>query len=277
MKTYYNNIKKQVYAIAIVATMIVTIGTLNSCNSDECEFVELKGCQTGVDVAFLVDYTGSMGGAIESIKAQVSTIVQTIATQSNGNYRLSLSIFDEMPTKQATTYANSAPYLALPAAQKIINTSNALFSQHLTMLEPFAPVNETSFTNQLGQLLTNMPIGGGMGTPEPGDLLLKEILSNNFAGAWRTGNVKKIVILITDAPAGGDDDLANATDDAALASLASIANGMGVQCVLISAIDNSNYKLSLINNNTNGLTYVTPEFKGVSDEIVNAIKASCGE
>ncbi|MCH5690450.1 hypothetical protein LWM68_43195 [Niabella sp. W65] len=129
----------------------------------------------------MIDYTGSMGGAIDSIKSEVSNIVNTIMAESGGDYRLALGIFDEYPKRSGPSYMASPAYTALPAAQKKIITSGTSTDQHLTMMEKFAPANATSFSTQLAFLNNNpnMPMGWGINGPEPGDLLLYEMLNNN--------------------------------------------------------------------------------------------------
>ena len=54
----------------------------------------LPSCTSGMDVVFCLDYTFSMGPAITAIKNSISTIVDTIKTESDNNYRLGLVLFD---------------------------------------------------------------------------------------------------------------------------------------------------------------------------------------
>ncbi len=242
------------------------------------------GCNAGMDVVFLIDYTGSMGGAIDSIKSEVGSIVNTIVTESGGDYRLALGIFDESQKRTGPSYVASAAYTSLPAAQKKLINSGASTDQHLTMMEMFAPANAASFTTQLSFLnnTPNMPMGWGVNGPEPGDLLLNEILNNGFAGTWRGGGITKLAIIITDAPAGGDDDNATATDDTYLQNLAATANSMGVQCVLLTTFSGNstfpaNYQLELINNNTGGSAVVAPTFNNISKDIITQIENICSQ
>ena len=266
--------------------LISCIGYL-SCkkNTTICDYdQEATGCDAGMDVAFLIDYTGSMGSAIDSIKKEVNNIVNTIVAESGGDYRLALGIFDEYQKRATPTYASSAAYTALPAGQKKTITTGATTDQFLTMMELFSPANATTFSTQLSFLNNNpnMPMGHGVGGPEPGDLLLNEILNNNFAGTWRTGNITKLAIIITDAPASGDDDKATAADDTYLQNLASVANSMGVQCVLLTTFSGNplypaNYQLQLIGNNTGGSAVVAPTFSNISNDIINQIQNICNE
>lgn len=273
-------------SLVVLLACLMTFATI-SCkkNAALCDYDQVPtGCAAGMDVAFLVDYTGSMGTAIDSIKKEVNSIVNTITAESGGDYRLALGIFDEYPKKAGPSYIASPAYTALPAAQKKIITTGTTTDQHLTMMQLFAPANATSFATQLSFLNNNpnMPMGWGIGGPEPGDLLLHEILNNSFAGTWRSGGITKLAIIITDAPASGDDDNATAADDTYLQTLAATANSMGVQCVLLTTFSGNptypaNYQLQLIANNTGGSAVVAPTFSNISKDIIQQIQNICSE
>lgn len=281
----------QMFVMSCVAGMALCLPT--SCSkTDACEYTTsepvAQGCNAGMDVAFLLDYTGSMGPAIDSVKKEVNSIANTIVTESGGDYRLSLSLFDEY-TKDGggfplPMYLNAADYVALPAGQKKIITSGPTTNQYLTMMEKFAPANKTSFSTQLAKLNnpSAMKLGAGIGGPEPGDLLLHEILSNQFAGTWRSGNITKLAVIITDAPASGDDDNATAADDTYLDALAATANSMGIQCILLTTFKGNptypaNYKLHLITSNTGGKAYEFDNFNNISKELIAIIENICSQ
>jgi len=158
-------------------------------------------CTSGMDVIFCIDYSGSMGTAINNIKISIASIVATIKSESLGDYRLGLVIFDEYRfnprgtdpgTPQDINYAEdplvpvftsgtsagnyggdlgAGPNIwnSLPAAQKVVTTRSTNPSvpltgvfQVLTAMEVMSDTNETSFTTQLNLLnTTNFPIGGG--------------------------------------------------------------------------------------------------------------------
>ena len=169
-------------------------------------------CNNGMDVVFLVDYTASMGGEINDVKTGISNIVSTINTESGGDYRLGLVVFDEYYSGQALDYQNVSAYTSLPAAQKIDTTQNGRRTA-ITCLEKMSTVgNSTAFETQLNLLNTaSFPLGDGAGSPEPSGIAGNHVV-NGFAGNWRSDAIK-MVILITDNAAGGLDDVANATDD----------------------------------------------------------------
>jgi hypothetical protein len=206
-------------------------------------------CSNGLDVIFLLDYTGSMGTTITTIKAGIPSTITTIQTASGTNdYRLALVISDEGATS-TPTYATSVNYLALPAAQKITNTGSsggAPRYQFSTAVEKFATNNSASFTTQLNKIDTgaapiNWPIGDGVGGPEPTDQSLGFCIEGlNFAGAFRT-NVAKYVLIYTDNYPSGDDDAFNAADITRLNSLAQTCLLQGIKCFVLGDGVNKTY------------------------------------
>jgi hypothetical protein len=206
-------------------------------------------CSNGLDVVFLLDYTSSMGSAINTIKAGIASTISTIQTESGTNaYRLALVLADEASTS-TTTYSTSVDYLALPGPttsvpQRIVNTGIGGKYQYITAVEKFATNNSTSFTTQLNKIYngtdvqggpapTYWPIGSGVGGPEPTDMALGFVVeSNAFAGTFRTG-VAKYVLIYTDNFPSGNDDAFNDTDVARLNSLAQTCLTQGIKCFVL--------------------------------------------
>ena len=196
-------------------------------------------CTSGMDVTFIIDYTASMGGEIDAIKTGVAGLITTIDTASgSNNYRLSLVTADEKAgTTSIPTYNTSSDYVALPAAQRIINTGTG-HRQFITAWEMFQDNNGTSFTAQLNKLnsgapTSGVPLGNGDGLPEPTDMALGQVIeANAFVGAYRA-SVAKYVIIITDALPGGSDDIFNATDIARLNSLQATALTKGIKIFVL--------------------------------------------
>lgn len=249
----------------------------NACQKEACTYDDNTfppSCTKGMDVVFVIDYTGSMGGAIDNIKSSISTIASTIITKSAGDYRLALTVFDENAKGAAPGYLTQAAYTSLPAANKLVITSGPTTNQYLTVMENFGYANNASFATQLAKLNGAMSLGNGNGFAEPGDLLIDKLINSSFAGAWRP-NITKLVILITDAPASGDDDNNTATDDAFLNTLATQANTAGVQCILISSQATTNYETQLINNNTGGLKLMSANFANIAPDIINMVNNLC--
>ncbi len=243
------------YSIRITVTMN---GVTQVC-SNPTLFSSLTAdapCTNGMDVAFIIDYTASMGDEINAIKSGVASLVNTIDTSSgSNNYRLSLVTADEADgTTAFPTYNTSTDYVALPASQRIINTGTG-HRQFITAWEMFQTDNGTSFTTQLNLLNTGaptagVPLGSGAGGPEPTDMALGQIIeASAFTGAFRN-DVAKYVIIITDAAPGGNDDVFNDTDIARLNSLQATALAEGIKIFVLGAGTSFTY--------VNGSTTVYP-------------------
>ena len=178
-------------------------------------------CDKGMDVAFLIDYTGSMGPVIEEAKSSAAAIAAAIEAQSNPNsYRLALVISDETNKGSNPTYNGSAGYVSLPAAQKNVVTSGPSTNQYNTAMEIFGTLdNEVSFTAALNTINTGaFPLGSGVGGPEPLDIALDLVVNNDFVSPFRI-NKAKYVLIFTDNLPGGNDDTYTGVDDAVIANL----------------------------------------------------------
>lgn len=202
-------------------------------------------CSNGLDVVFVVDYTASMGGTINTIKAGIPSTISTIQAASGGNdYRLGLVIADEGSSATSFPYATSTDYLALPVGQRIINTGLSSTFQYITAVELMATNNTTSFTTQLNKIYngtdanggpapTYWPIGNGGSVPEPVDMAVGFVVeSNAFAGAFRT-NVAKYVLIYTDALPSGDDGGFTAADITRLNSISQTCLLAGIKCFVL--------------------------------------------
>jgi len=197
----------------------------------------VPSCVEGMDVVFLIDYTASMGDEIDALKLNISSIVQTIITESGGDYRLGLVIFDEYNGQGNTKYGTNVEYTSLPAAQRYVNyNAVANKSQWITALEVMSISNNPSFTTQLNKLNNTIELGAGAGGPEPGGIGFQQIL-NGITGEFRS-NVSKLVILITDAQPGGDDDFYDATDDNFLHTVGTAAGVANVRALVLSQRNN---------------------------------------
>ncbi len=242
---------------------------------------DYASCSSGMDVVFIIDYTGSMGSAIDNIKTNVLSIVQTIIDESLGDYRLGLVIFDEYGGTYTAPiqirYGTSLEYTNLPASQKIINQGTGHF-QVLTTMEVMSNQNQSSFETQLGVLnttnppdATNFPLGNGDGDDEPGDLASEQIVDNDFAGSFRN-NTAKLCIIITDNLPGGENDLYDQDTIDRLTQTATNASNDSIQFLVMStkpiAADTS-YRI--LSDNTGGI--YTNSFSPA--DIIQAIEDLC--
>ena len=164
-----------------------------------------------MDVAFILDYTGTMGPEIEEIKVGVAGIINAIDTSSlESTYRMGLVTADEyLPaTSPQPTYSTSTDYLALPVAQRITNTGTGS-NQVLTAWEMFQSNNGTSFTTQLNLLNTGavpsgVPLGGGAQGPDPTDMAIGLVIEGSaLLGAFRPTVSKNVVVITTTALTSG--------------------------------------------------------------------------
>jgi uncharacterized protein YegL len=165
-----------------------------------------------MDVAFLVDNTGSMDGAIGNVKKELAEILSAIETSSKNDYRLAL----------------------------------VTFKDEITVIENFATANRSSIQSKILALSAS----GGSGLPEASDEALDTVVNTrtkaaadtvppagnhqniDFSPAYRTG-VVKIAILVTDAPPGGFDDNHDAADNSHAHNVAVQAAAQGIKIAAI--------------------------------------------
>lgn len=234
-----------------------------------------SACDSGMDVVFLIDITGSMGGAITNIKTQVSSIVNSIVTESNNDYRLGLVTFDEQSSGTTSNYSSRPEYISLPTAQKFVNTGIGSRFQWITAFETMSANNQSTFTTQLnllGPASQGFILGNGVGFPEPSDIGITRVLDpNNIAGQFRDG-VAKFIVVITDDRPGGDDDLYNATDVNYINNvLLPACIAQDVQILLMSTSTNGPDALMSLATSSGGV--YTPSFTPTA--IIQAIESVC--
>lgn len=255
-------------------TISFTIESVGTCTTFVTKLVSSNvpyvPCTDGMDVVFLVDYTGSMSGAIEGVKSSIANIASTIVTESNNNYRLGLVIFDEYMSGTNSNYDDKIDYTSLPSSQRYINTGLNGYYQWITAVEMMSSNNQTSFTTQLNKINnpSTFPLGSGEGAPEPSDMGVDLVGLQNFAGSFRN-NVARLVVLITDATPSGNDDTYNSTDIAFVNGLTPQLVNQGVRVLLMTtAGTNVLYDLA---TGTNGV--VSSGFSGA--DIITAIEDVC--
>ena len=243
-------------------------------------------CNQGVDIVFLVDYTSSMGSSINGVKAGIANILSTINAESSGDFRIGLCIFDETTSSSNSNYGGTSAYTSLPANQKVIINSGSGKNQHITCLQPMNIIgNTTEFQTKLALLNTsNLPLGNGQLTPEPGGLGVNEIVANSIAGSFRS-NAIKVIILITDAVPGGFDDASSTTDQNYFNNvLIPLCDTNGVQA-LIQSSRTFNYGGNYYNNLALGTTplgrydYVSFDTAGnwINTGLIAGIEGLCDE
>ncbi len=151
-----------------------------------------------IDLMFVLDSTGSMGGAINNVKAGLASILALADTWACGDLQAGVAIFyDDVHVLQSLT---------------------------MNLGDVTAALNSVSAS-------------GGNGWPEASDEALRELgtasaclTTGDFdPAAWRP-NCCKIAILVTDATPGGcDDTFITGTDDVNAHQRALDLAGLGVQ------------------------------------------------
>lgn len=178
-------------------------------------------CNVAMDVVFLIDYTSSMTGDMNDLKTHVATITNKVVERSGGDYRLAAVLIDQKSTGQPNYWAN--------ATNTVVANLNSAYrynslNTYLAAMVPFAHSNKSDFDTKIGYLnagaagsgnnsSTGMEMGTGEGGPEPNDTAIDRVINHNFAGAFRSG-VNKMVILMTDnSPDGDGDDVFNGAEE----------------------------------------------------------------
>jgi len=220
-------------------------------------------CAEGMDVVFVVDYTGSMSGAINGVKSGLADLANTIDTLSSGNYRLGLVLFDGRSSNTTPYYNSSGVYQALPLEQRYIappisgsgqTVSNSNTRNMITCMEKMNTVGNigdvnSGFTKQLNTLAagtggngnssTGMSLGDSL---ECGGLAIKMVAGDDFAGSWRSG-VQRLIILITDThPETNTTYFQN--------TIFPVVDNNGVQ-VMVNSSQPSDARYSYLSQNTN--------------------------
>tara|TARA_R110001606_G_scaffold324682_1_gene471436 strand:+ start:26 stop:1525 length:1500 start_codon:yes stop_codon:yes gene_type:complete len=246
-------------------------------------------CSQGLDVCFIIDYTGSMGSVIETVKSGLSSVISHISTESSSNYRLSMITVDETGGEGGTTpyYASCTQYTSLPTAQKYNNEGSSGLYQVITaweMFPTFSTNNGTSFTTAVSNLnggvsgSSCIQLGSGNGTPEPMDLGLGLVInSTNFVNDFRS-TAAKYIIMITDAPPGGPDDAFTADDYNQVLVYAATCVFRGIKVFVLGAGVNSNvtvngtarYPWRELSDQTGGTWNTTYDTTDVEEDITVA-------
>lgn len=228
-------------------------------------------CDEGMDIAFVIDYTSSMGIVIDNIKNNVTSIANAISVASSDDYRLGLVIFDEMQNISGLpNYYGSSVYQSIPNSQKYININNVDgITQYITAMEMFSQNNVLTFNQQINSINNStFPLGRGVNGPEPSDVAVNLVVNNDFIGSFRP-DVKKIIILITDNLPSGNDDEYNIVDDLFVVNLKQDCVNKGIKVILMTS-----YQLNVLYLLANGSGgFVVNGYSPT--QIINAINNLC--
>ena len=227
-------------------------------------------CTAGLDVVFVIDYTGSMASRIEELKNSVAQIAKTVSDESVNNYRLALVTFDESGDSRSLNYMFNPHYKALPSNQKYGNSTG----QWITAFEKLNLNNISSFTTQLYKLNNDIPMGvGNPGGPEPSDLAINLVATNSiagyeyFSGTFREG-VARLIILVTDVEPGGLDGIYSEDDITYVKSMIPKIKNQNIKILLMTdANENILYDLAKETNGSVTLSYSGESIKAAIQNI----------
>jgi hypothetical protein len=130
-----------------------------------------------VDIAFVLDDTGSMADVIKDVKEGLSQVAGLIQTISNQDYRMGLITFKDC------------------------------FDNGSVQIIPRLKFGNCGNINELITALDTVEASGGMFLAEASNIAVQQTITGELLGNWRSNTkVKKLIILITDAPPGGCED-----------------------------------------------------------------------
>jgi uncharacterized protein YegL len=205
-----------------------------------------------LDVVFIVDDTGSMGTAIAEVKAGIASIINQIRCASDNDYQLGLITFDDC----------------------------------VQIDVQLAPGNDAAMLAAVMALTA----GGGVGYAEASDAAVNAAVNSlpaalnccqdvDFLGTWRPG-ATKIVIVITDAPPGGCDDVFTPGVDDVNAhqyALDALANGILISSIYVSGgVDPAAEGVLQDYATTTGGNYLYAPGGVGTDAAISAILDDCG-
>ncbi|MBI4344161.1 MAG: VWA domain-containing protein [Euryarchaeota archaeon] len=238
-------------AVGTTSTSIPSVGPVASVTPGICG---------PIDLTIALDDTGSMGGAIGSIKAELPTIISTATTASGGDLKVGYITF-----KDDVTVHN----------ELTTNISAVLASINATFASGGAGGPEAS-DEAKNTAVNNLPAGtradsaGFNGTQ-----------TGNYTTPYRA-NATKIVVLITDAPPGGFNDFQDLADNIALNTthaLTALNKSIKVSDVFVPTGGDYAGQAALLASDANisGGAFITTAANGSgTGEAITSIIAACG-
>lgn len=213
-----------------------------------------------IDLVIALDDTGSMGGAIGNIKAQLPTIISTAQTASGGDLRVGYITFKDFVWVRNNLTTNIT---------NVTNSINATFAFKGAHGPESSDEAKNTFVN-------NLPAGNRLDSAgNPGNQI------GSFVTPYRAG-ATKIAVLITDAPPGGFNDAQDTADNLALNTThpaSALAKGILVSDVFVNTSSDYGGQAALLKkdaNITGGVYVETPADGSGTGEAITAIIESCG-
>lgn len=235
----------------MAALLLPLAGTVLGTGSTSVARAQTPQCGP-MDVAFVIDDTGSMGGAISNVTSELTGILGDINTVSSGDYRLAV----------------------------------VSFKDNVVVHENFAAGNQAAASAAISGLVAS----GGNNEPEASDEALNTAVNAlpvgvrpqnvDFTPAFRPGALK-IAVLVTDARPGGFDDAYTAgVDDANAHAVAVSAAAQGIKVSAIHVPGGFDATTAVIMNDyatTTGGRYVLTAANGAgAGQAIRDIINNCG-
>ncbi|MBA7551552.1 hypothetical protein ES705_44096 [subsurface metagenome] len=200
-----------------------------------------------------------MGGAISNITAELPNIITTANTASGGDLRMGYITFNDSVTVRNDLTTN------ISAVRDSINATGASGGAG-------APEASDEAKNTA---VNNLP--GGSRADAAGNFGMQY---RNFTTPYRAGAVK-IVVLITDAPPGGFNDIQDPADNAAMHTHAVTAKSKGILMSDIFVPTGGDYagQAAILKDDadTTGGVFITVAADGSgTGDAINEIVARCG-
>jgi hypothetical protein len=220
-----------------------------------------------MDVAIALDVTGSMGGALSNVQAEIPNIVNAALAASGGDLRLGAVSIDGQCTSEPPTYGNDFITIDSPLDVDVATVQAAIMA---------------------------LALGNGCGAPEASDEALNAIVNTlgprelvapnppmdqtGTMNAFRDECVKITVVITDNEPGGFDDNYQVGVDDV---NAAAIANQAAASGILISAVQVGGDPVAqpIMQNyaTTTGGVYLNVPSDGTgTGEALTAIIETCG-
>ncbi len=228
---------------------ILGCGTSDDANTDGVpDDCSACGC---MDVAFVVDDTGSMGGAIANIQAGIASLITTAQTASGGDLRMSVITFKDT----------------------------------VDVDQPFTTVVGDVLT-AVGALSAS----GGGGGPEASDQGLRVAITDTSAcgptgvqGAFRPECLNVAIMMTDNEPGGCDDTYTAGVDDVEADAVANLAAAAGIQIVAVRVGTGANPVILQNYATVSGGLYTEVPSNGaglaasIESILGNCVPVSCGD
>ncbi len=212
-----------------------------------------------MDLVIVLDNTGSMGGAISNIKDELPTIISNAQTASGGDLRVGYITFNDsvIVHNDLTTDTGSV--------MDLINATSAAGGDGV------AEASDEAKNTSVNKLPAGeRPDAAGNTGTQVGD----------FTTPYRS-DALKLIILITDAPPGGFNDLQDPQDNAAMHNHAVTAKNKGILISDVFVPTGGDYagQAAILEDdaNTTGGLFITTYANGTgTSAAINEIISECG-